>query len=80
MEALQKLFSAVGKSGLKFKLMTFLLCQTSVAFLRHTMCKQRVGPGPANEAMVENYPWPQNVTEVKSFFGLAVQKDFEQIR
>ena len=79
MQALQKVLSAVVKSGLKFKLIKFLLCQTSVAFLGHTMCKQGVAPDPANEALVENYPWPSNVTEVESFLGLAVQKDFAQI-
>ena len=58
-------------SGLKLKPSKCHLFQEEVAFLGHIVGADGVKPDPDNLVRVANWPRPMNVTEVRSFVGLA---------
>jgi hypothetical protein len=45
--------------------------KTSIKFLGHIVSPQGVSPDPAKVASILNWPTPQNVSDVRSFLGLA---------
>ena len=53
----------------KFKKCVFWLEQ--VAFLGHVVTKEGITVDPGNVEVVQNWPTPRNVIEVRSFLGMA---------
>ena len=73
-EHLRRLELVLGRilsSGLKLKPSKCHLFQEEVAFLGHIVGADGVKPDPDNLVRVANWPRPMNVTEVRSFVGLA---------
>ena len=66
-QVLQRLRSA----GLKLKPTKCRLFQERVTFLGHVVSGQGIEPDPQKVSCIANWPTPSNLTEVRSFLGLA---------
>jgi transposase InsO family protein len=58
-------------SGLEANAKKCKLGYTELLFVGHIVSKGKIRPDPAKVAAVANFPQPENVTQVKSFLGLA---------
>jgi hypothetical protein len=68
---LEMVFDRLSKAGLKLKAKKCNLFQRKVVFLGHVVSKEGIATDPEKIKVVQNWPVPQNVTEVKSFLGLC---------
>jgi len=64
-------FERFRKAKLKMKVKKCALFQESVAFLGHVVGRDGVHCDPEKIAVVQDWPHPQTVTEVRSFLGFA---------
>ena len=58
-------------AGLKLKPKKCDLFKTEVSFLGHLVSAEGVRTDPAKVAVIRSWPRPANVTQVRSFLGLA---------
>jgi len=58
-------------TGLKLHMKKCCLFQRRVNFLGHVLTKAGVEVQPEKVAAVQNWPTPQNLTELRSFVGLC---------
>ena len=70
-ERLTNVFQALRQAGLMLKLNRCHFAQREVQYLGHIVSAARVRPGPAKTEVVSTYPVPNNVKELRQFFGLA---------
>lgn len=68
---LEQLFQRLRFANLKLKPSKCYLLQTEVAFLGHQVSSQGIATDPFKIEMVKEWPVPKNLTEVRSFVGLA---------
>jgi hypothetical protein len=68
---LQAVFDLLRKGGLKVKLSKCTFLQKSVKYLGHIISEEGLRPDPKLTKAIENYPTPQNMSQVKSFLGLS---------
>ena len=68
---LQEVFSRLRQQNLKLSPSKCNFVQKEVAFLGHVVDKNGVRPDPTKVNAVTNFPLPNNVSEVRSFLGLA---------
>ena len=71
MENLRIVVSRFRDANLKLKPSKCLLFQTEVLFLGHIVSKKGIQCDPKKVECVQNWPQPSNVTEVRSFLGMA---------
>ena len=73
-EHYQRLATVLGRfrtAGLKLKPKKCDLFKTEVSFLGHLVSAEGVRTDPAKVAVIRSWPRPANVTQVRSFLGLA---------
>lgn len=73
-EALKNLtviFNRFREADLKFKPSKCILFQTEVLFSGHKVSSKGIQCDPSKIKSVKNWPVPRNVTEIRSFLGLA---------
>jgi len=70
-ERLGRVFDRLSAAGLKLKPSKCKLFQKRVSFLGHVVSGKGIEPDPAKVSAVTEWPVPRNVTEVRSFVGLA---------
>ena len=71
LENLTRVFQRLRDANLKLKPSKTKLFQERVVFLGHVISRSGVGPDPAKISAVLEWPTPRNLTEVRSFVGLA---------
>ena len=71
LKRLEEVFVRLKSAGLKLKPSKCVLFQKSVAYLGHIVSESGIKTDPAKVERVCEWPVPENVTEVKSFLGLA---------
>ena len=71
MDRLGQVFDRLSAAGLKLKPSKCRLFQRRVAFLGHIVSREGVEADPSKIAAIVDWPVPRNVTEVRSFVGLA---------
>ena len=64
-------FSRLKQAGLKLKLRKCRLFSRKTDYLRHVISEHGVMVSPDKIAAVKNWPTPKNVTDVRSFLGIA---------
>ncbi|KAL6482004.1 hypothetical protein MHYP_G00100840 [Metynnis hypsauchen] len=70
-QCLAKALKVIEASGLKLNEHKCKFRQTQVRFLGHVIDKAGVRPDPDKVAGIENFPQPNNVTELKRFLGMV---------
>ena len=70
-ERLGRVFDRLSLAGLKLKPSKCKLFQRRVSFLGHVVSGKGLEPDPAKVSAITEWPVPRNVTEVRSFVGLA---------
>lgn len=68
---LQEVFEAIRQAGLRLNPAKCRLLTRETQFLGHVVSAHGVATDPAKVAAVQNWPPPANVTELRSFLGLA---------
>ena len=68
---LQLIFDRLNKAGLKLNLRKCQFAAREVKYLGHILSPQGVKPNPEKTAIVDTFPAPRNVKEVRSFLGLT---------
>ena len=68
---LQQLFDRLRGAGLKMKASKCMFACQEVEFLGHVITKHGVMPDPHKVSAVSEFPTPSNISEVRSFLGLA---------
>ena len=68
---LRKVFQRFQEANLKLKASKCHLFQKEVVFLGHVVSEEGLRCDPAKIESVKDWPRPENVTEVRSFLGLA---------
>ena len=68
---LEEVFNRLRKAGLKLKPSKCHFCQQEIKFLGHIVGKDGIKTDPSKIDKVKNFPVPKNLTEVRSFVGLA---------
>ena len=71
MEDLQKIFNRLMKAGLTLKPSKCKIAVQSVKYLGHILSPQGIKPNPAKVEIIQKYPVPKNVTEVRRFLGMT---------
>ena len=71
MENLQRVLKRLQEAGLKLKPKKCNLLQKEISFLGHVISKDGIRTDPAKITAVKNMPRPTNVTQTRSFLGLA---------
>lgn len=70
-ERLAKALKVIEAAGLKLNERKCRFRQDRIRFLGHVIDKDGVRPDPDKVAGIENFPQPQNVTELKRFLGMV---------
>ena len=68
---LQLIFDRLNKAGLKLTPQKCQFAAREVKYLGHILSPQGVKPNPEKTAIVDTFPAPRNVKEVRSFLGLT---------
>jgi hypothetical protein len=68
---LRLVFTRFRKANLKLKPKKCHLMQGSVSFLGHVVSEKGVSCDPSKIKAVQDWPTPENVTDIRSFLGLA---------
>src|ERR1043165_9429447 len=68
---LEELFKRLRKASLKLKPSKCHILQTEVSFLGHQVSKDGITTDPTKIEMIKEWPVPKNLTDVRSFVGLA---------
>lgn len=68
---LSEIFERFRKQNLKLSPNKCQFFRREVPFLGHIVDKQGVRPDPSKTEAVANYPTPKNISEIRSFLGLA---------
>ena len=84
MKDLQKVFDRLTGAGLTLKPSKCHIAVQSVRYLGHILEPTGIRPNPDKVHVVERYPVPKNVTEVRRFLGLTqyykrFQKDYSHV-
>ena len=84
MNDLQKVFDRLTGAGLTLKPSKCHIAVQSVRYLGHILEPTGIRPNPDKVRVVERYPVPKNVTEVRRFLGLTqyykrFQKDYSHV-
>ena len=66
-----RVFSRLGKTGLKLKAKKCELFQKEVPFLGHVVSAEGLKPDPARVAAIKDWGIPKTQTDVRSFLGLC---------
>lgn len=64
-------FDFLRKAGLKIKLSKCTFLKKEVEYLGHIVTEHGMKPDPKKQLVIQNYPVPENVDQVRSFLGLA---------
>jgi len=67
----EQVFQRLRLAGLKLKPTKCRLFQKRVTFLGHVVSSRGIEPDPGKISGIANWPEPKNLTEVRSFLGLA---------
>lgn len=70
-ERLAKVLKVIEAAGLKLNKRKCRFRQDRIHFLGHVIDKDSVCPDPDKVAGIENFPQPQNATELKRFLGMV---------
>ncbi len=70
-ERLLKVLDRLQSEGLKLSVDKCTFCQTSVSYVGHIVSQEGVSTDPSKIEAVKSWPRPQNVSELRSFFGLC---------
>ena len=81
---LRMVFESIKSAGLKLKPSKCNFAARKVKYLGHILSKEGVRPNPEKTEIVDKFPTPKNVKEVRSFLGLMNYykrfiKDFSKI-
>ena len=68
---LEMLFLRLEGAGLKLKASKCHLLQTKVLFLRHVVSSEGISTDPEKTRLIEEWPQPRNLKELRSFVGLC---------
>ena len=68
---LREVFTRIRRAGLRLKMKKCSFAKRQIAFLGHVVNDQGIQPDPAKIKSVQDWPRPQNTTEVRQFLGLA---------
>jgi predicted aspartyl protease len=71
LERLRLLFGKLREANLKLKPSKCKLIKTEVEFLGHVVSGKGIATDPSKISTVQDWPTPQNLTEVRSFLGLC---------
>ena len=71
LQRLRSVFQRIYECGLKLKPSKCSLLQKSVTFLGHIVSAEGVATDPEKVRLVREWPTPTNLTELRSFLGLA---------
>ena len=71
LKSLTEVFSRFSAAGLRLKPSKCELFRTQVAFLGHVVNREGVCPDPRKIEVIQKWPAPINVSEVRSFVGFA---------
>ena len=71
MDHLRQVFDRLRAAGLKLQPKKCTFGQTEVKYLGHVVSKDGVATDPSKLKIVQDYPTPAKVTEVKSFLGFV---------
>ena len=71
LENLRLVFDRLKCEGLKLKARKCHFCRTEVLYLGHIVGKDGIRPNPDKIAIIQNYPVPQDCSEVRSFVALV---------
>jgi hypothetical protein len=66
---IREVFQALRTANLKLKPKKCSLFQTEVSYLGHRVSKAGISCDPKKISVIENWPIPTNLTEVRSFLG-----------
>jgi hypothetical protein len=61
----------ISECGMKLKASKCVLLQTSVRFLGHVISSDGIGTDPEKTRLVQQWPVPSNLSELRGFLGLA---------
>lgn len=70
-KSLREVFKRLEEAGLKLKAKKCSLFQSQVKYLGYIVGREGLSTDPEKTAAIENWPCPQNITEVRSFMGLC---------
>ena len=84
MEDLQKVFDRLNQAGLTLKPSKCHIAVQEVKYLGHIISPTGILPNPAKVQLIQQYPQPRNVKEVRRFLGMTqyyrrFQKDYANI-
>ena len=68
---LEKVFDALARAGLKVNPAKCVFANAEVSALGFLLNGEGIHPDPKNLEKIAAWPYPTNVTEVRSFLGLA---------
>ena len=71
LEHLKEIFSCILKAGLKLKPSKCKFAAAQVKYLGHILSQDGVRPNPEKTTIIDNFPAPRNVKQVRSFIGLT---------
>ena len=71
LEALQQVFDRLIGANMKLKLSKCEFGMSSITYLGHLATREGIAQDPAKTKAIEEWPQPTNVTELRSFLGLA---------
>ena len=71
LENLHAVFSRLRQANLKLKVSKCKLLQKEVVFLGHLVSENGITCDPAKIKKIENWPVPEDKTDIKSFLGLV---------
>ena len=68
---LRQVFQCLNKAGLKLKPSKCRFAAVEVKYLGHILSREGIRPNPEKTAIIDSFPTPTDVKQVRSFLGLA---------